>query len=235
MWGDWEYLTKRQRFNFSASFFPLYDHLFAWFTGLHYQCIALIGPHTKRGYSINLSAAGWPWSLAWLQGKGRAWCLRGCTAIFLGGRRAHGSQVPAVAPSLGKLAEKGQVWRWGQQPTSLTCKVDGAENNVLYIEWFELKVRKADQGLYPWGWVLWGRWKDRGPHLLSEMGTETRCALAILHPPFSSVVCVGFCFCQDAVRCSSCKTVSEHLSVGSKKITSVCLTLSVKVSDYCSF
>lgn len=106
MWGDWEFLTKRQRFNFSAFFFSLYDHLFVWFTGLHYQNTALIGPYAKRGYSINLSAAGWPWSLTWLQDQGHARCLRGHTAIFLGGRRAHGNRVSAVAPNLIKLAEE---------------------------------------------------------------------------------------------------------------------------------
>lgn len=55
------------------------------------------------------------------------------------------------SPSLSKLAPKGQGWHWGQQTTSLTCKVDGAENEVLYVEWFKLKVRKMEQGLGPWG------------------------------------------------------------------------------------
>ena len=225
----------RQRFNFSASLFTLYDHLFEWSTSLHYQHIALIGPHAKRGYSINLGAAGWPGSLAWLQGQGRAWCLRGRSAIFLGGRRTHGSHIPAAAPSLIELAEKEQGWHWGQRTTSITWKVDGTENRVLYIEWFKPEVGKMDQGLCPWGRVLWGRWKDCAPHLPFEMGMEMRCAPAILYSPFSFIVHAAFCFCQDAVRCSSCKIASEHFSAVSKKITSVCLKISVNGSDYYQF
>lgn len=198
--------------------------------------VAVIGPHA--GCSINPRDAGWPWSLAWLQGQGRAWCLRGHTTILLGGRRLHGSRVPAVVRSFSQLKERAE-WRWGQWATSLTHKVNGTDTQVLHAEWLRLKGGKWSKG---WGHGAefcraGGRTMPHTCHLTQAWGQDTHLPFCTLLPSPSCVLAFAIgCFLLQMLwggqAVKLCVRAFQHSEY---RGYSVCLKISVKISDYCLF